>query len=334
MRHSAKDFCPVCEWAIGHKLARIDDPFHVDTRATIPGAWTVLGFYHEEPTPPEFGADLSRLVLYAGATGDFQIHRAPGTSAPLSAANARIDAFWTSLSTCEIAGVPHLLAHSLPLRRLGIYQAVMVGATRRLDLVFDSGVNAVPWTHVTTFVSGGVPHMLAYNTGNGRIEISRIEKNSEAPKIVSGTALDPTNLFLPGFTIITTFTVDGVPHVLKHNANDGAVHVQSLDPPGRGPNTFISKAGHWTPGASVAVGYESEGRTFVHRMSLGNYEALDWVWPGGAGVEMQLRRQSLDITLGCVMLRGRTQTGTQPFSAHQVVALDVVGGGVRFMSVH
>ena len=63
-----------------------------------------------------------------------------------------------------------------------------------------------------------------------------------------------------------------MPHVLKHNALTGAVHVQSLDPPGRGPNTFLSRPGHWSPGATAAIAHEADNRSFVHRMSLGNYE--------------------------------------------------------------
>lgn len=337
MRHSADEFCQVCEWAIGSRLARVQNFRHVNTRTTVPGAWTLLGFYHEEPSRVLRGLDLGRLVFYAGGTGDYLIHGAASLGDPpppaLSAAGLRIDALWTSLSFCEISGLPHFLAHSSPLGRLAIYEVVDAGGTPRLDLRFDTGVNAVPWTHVTTFVSRGRPHMIGYQTSTGRIEISRIDANNAAPAIVSATSLDPKNLWLPGYTIITTLTVDSVPHVLKHNAVDGVVHVQSLDPPGTGPNTFISGPGHWSPGATAAVGYESDGRTFVHRMSLNNYEALDWVWPAGAGVEMQGRQQLLDITLAAVEFRGKTSSGFPAFGIHQIVALDVIGGRLRMMSV-
>jgi IgA Peptidase M64 len=337
MRHNVKEFCPVCEWAIGAKLSRMQNLMHVNTRTTIPGAWTLLAFYHEERSRATLSSDLGRLVFYAGATGDYKVQGAMTLADPpppaLSAAGVRIDPFWTSLSACEIGGLPHFLAHSLPLGRLAIYEVVDDAGKPRLDLRFDSGNNAVPWTHVTTFVSAGEPHMIGYESSTGRIEISRLTANNVAPTIVSATALDPTNRWLPGYTIITTFTVDSVPHVLKHNAVDGVVHVQSLDPPGRGPNTFISRPGHWSPGATAAIGYEVDGRTFVHRMSLTNYEALDWVWPGGAGVEMQIRRQSLDVTLALADARGKTAFGFTPFGFHQVVAMDVVGGRVRMMSV-
>ncbi len=341
MRHSAqKLFCPVCEWAIGAKLARVRNRMRVAIRTRIPGAWTLLGFYYEERSRVTVSADLGRLVFYAGTTGDYRIQGATTLVDPpppaLSAAGVRIDAFWTSLSACEIAGLPHFLAHSLPLGRLAIYEVVDDAGKPRLDPHprFDSGNNAVPWTHVTTFVSAGEPHMIGYQSSTGRIEISRLTANNVAPMIVSATALDPTNRWLPGYTIITTFTVDSVPHVLKHNAVDGTVHVQSLDPPGRGPNTFISRPGHWSPGATAAIGYEADGRTFVHRMSLGNYEALDWVWPGGAGVEMQMRRQTLDVTLALAVARGKNAFGFTPqFGFHDVVAMDVVGGGVRMMPV-
>jgi hypothetical protein len=337
MRDHAREFCPVCEWAIGTKLARTQNLMHVNTRVTVPGAWTVLGFYHEERTRVLVGNDLGRFVFYAATTGEYRVQtgitlREPPPP-PVSNPGVTIDALWTSLATCEIGGLPHLLAHSLPLRRLGIFEVVDDAGKARLDIQFDSGINAVPWTHVTTFVSSGVPHMLAYEAGTGHVEISRLSANNQAPTIVSGTALDPTNLFLPGYTIITTLTVDGVPHVLKHNATDGVVHVQSLDPPGKGPNTFISKPGHWSPGATTAIGYEVDGRTFVHRTSLSNYEALDWVWPGGTGVEMQIRKQSLDLTLALTRFQGKTASGIQPFGIDMIVAMDVVGGRVRMMSL-
>ncbi|MEO8506226.1 MAG: M64 family metallopeptidase [Betaproteobacteria bacterium] len=337
MRHSVQAFCPVCEWAIGTKLSRVSNLMRVDGRATVAGAWTLLAFYHEERSRAAISTDLGRLVFYAGATGDYQIHGAlllrEPTPPAISAAGVRIDALWTSLSSCEIGGLPHLLAHSLPLGRLAIFEVVDAAGKPRLDLRFDSGANAVPWTHVTTFVSGGRPHMIGYQSSTGRLEISRINVNNAAPKIVFGTALDATQLWLPGYTIITTFPVDSVPHVLKHNAVDGVVHVQSLDPPGAGPNTFISRPGHWSPGATAAIGYEADGRTFVHRMSLTNYEAVDWVWPGGAGVEMQIRRQSLDITLAVAVIRGKTAFGISPFGVHQVAAMDLMAGRVRMMSV-
>ena len=71
MRHSAADFCPVCDWSISAKLAAVDNRMRVDGRATITGASTVMGVYHEVFNPNTF--ELSRLVLYAGATGDYQI---------------------------------------------------------------------------------------------------------------------------------------------------------------------------------------------------------------------------------------------------------------------
>lgn len=337
MRHSAQDFCPVCEWAIGARLARTQNLMRVDTRTAVPGAWTLLSFYHEDPSRVSVGSDLGRLVFYVGTTGEYRVQAAASLGAPapagLSTPAITIDPFWTSLSACDIGGLPHFLAHSLPLGRLALFEVVDDAGKPRLDIRFDSGNNAVPWTHVTTFVSRGQPHMIGYQSGTGRIELSSIGANNVAPTPVSSTALDPTNLWLPGYTIITTFTIDGVPHVLKHNATDGVVHVQSLDPPGTGPNTFISKAGHWSPGATAAIGYETEGRTFVHRMSLGNYEALDWVWPGGAGVETQIRRQSLDMTQALAVMRGKTASGFPPFGFHMVVALDLIGGGVRLMSV-
>jgi hypothetical protein len=337
MRHNNLAFCPVCEWSIGSKLLRVQNPMRVDTRATVPGASTLLAFFHEDPTRAPPGSDLGRLVFYEGGTGNYIIHRRQSLVAPplppLSAAGSRIDAAWTSLSTCEIGGAPHLLAHSLPLGRIAIFEVVDAGGAPRLDIRFDSGVNAVPWTHVTTFVRAGVTHMIGYRSTNGNNEISRIDANNAKPTPVASTALDPNNLWLPGCSIITTFPINSVPHVLKHRPMDGMVHIQSLDPPGTGPNTFISQPRHWSPGATVAVGYETNGRTFVHRMSTGNYESLDWVWPGGAGVEMQIHRQSLDITLSAAVIRDKTASGFPPFGAHMVVALDVVGGGVRMMSV-
>jgi hypothetical protein len=335
MRHNNLPFCPVCEWSIGSKLSRVDNLMRVDTRTTVPGAWTLLAFFHEDPTRAPPGTELGRLVFYAGGTGDYIIHRASlgdPPPPPLTAAGSRIDAAWTSLSTCEIAGAPHLLAHSLPLGRIAIFEVVDAGGAPRLDIRFDSGVNAVPWTHVTTFVRAGVTHMIGYQSTNGNNEISRIDANNVKPTPVASTGLDPNNLWLPGCSIITTFTIDSVPHVLKHRPTDGMVHIQSLDPPGTGPNTFISQPGHWSPAATVAVGYETNGRTFVHRMSMVNYESLDWVWPGGAGLEMQIRRQSLDVTVSAAVIRGKTASGFTPFG-DMVVALDVVGGGVRKMSV-
>jgi IgA Peptidase M64 len=337
MRHNVQDFCPVCEWAIGAKLARTQNLMRVDTRTAVPGPWTLLAFYHEDPSRSAVGADLGRLVFYAGTTGEYRVQAAGTLGDPpppaVSAAGVRIDPFWTSLSAVDIGGLPHFIAHSLPLGRLAIYEVVDNAGKPRLDLRFDSGNNAVPWTHVTTFVGRGRAGMIAYQSSTGRIEISRLTAANLAPTPISSTALDPNNLWLPGYTIITTFTVDGVPHVLKHNASDGVVHVQSLDPPGAGPNTFISKPGHWSPGATAAIGYEADGRTFVHRMSLGTYEALDWVWPGGAGVETQMRRQSLDVTLALAVMRGKTASGFPPFGFHMVVAMDVLGGRVRMMSV-
>jgi hypothetical protein len=338
MRHNVQQFCPVCESAIITKLSRVKNLMRVDRRATVPGAWTLLGFYYEERSRATLGSDLGRLLFYAGTTGDYQVYSAIAMVDPpppaLSAVGARIDAFWTSMSACEIGGLPHFLAHSLPLGRIAIYEVVDNAGKPHLDLRFDSGSSAVPWTHVTTFVSAGEPHMIGYQSGTGRIEISRLTVNNMAPTIVSATALDPTNRWLPGYTIITTFTVDSVAHVLKHNAVDGVVHIQSLDPPGKGPNTFISRPGHWSPGATAVIGYEVDGRTFVHRMSLINYEALDWVWPGGAGVETQIRRQSLlDVTLALAVIRGKTAFGFTPFGVHMVAAMDVVGGRVRMMSV-
>jgi hypothetical protein len=337
MRHSVKAFCPVCEWAIGNRLVRTSDPLRVDNRVTVPGAWTLLSFYHEEPSRAPLKSDLGRFVFYAGTTGDYEVREARAVLEPLppalSAPGAQIDPLWTSLSTCEIAGLPHFLAHSLPLGRLALYEVVSDAGKPRLDLRFDSGNNAAPWTHVTTFTSGGEPHMIGYNSGTGHIEISKLTANDVAPVVISGTALDPKNLWLPGYTLISTFTIDSVPHVLRHNAVDGVVHVQSLDPPGTGPNTFMSKPGHWNPGATAAIGYETDGRTFIHRTSFMNYEALDWVWPDGAGVETRMRRQSLDITLALARFRGKTASGFTPFGFDQIFALDVVGGRVRRMSV-
>jgi hypothetical protein len=337
MRHRRADFCPICEWSIQSRLSRVDDPFRVNTRATVPGSWTIFTFYFEDPSRLLVGLDLGMFVFYAGTTGDYQVHKATGlvdpVPAPRSAPGVRIDPFWTSLSAFDILGLPHFLAHSLPLGRLAIYEVVDDAGKPRLDLRFDSGNNAVPWTHVTTFLSRGVPHMVAYQSSTGRIEISRLIGNNVAPDPVSSTALDPNNLWLPGYTIITTFTVDGVPHVLKHNASTGVVHVQSLDPPGTGPNTFISGDGHWSPGATAAVAYEHEGRTYVYRTSLTNYEALDWVWPAGAGVEVQLRKQSLDVTLAFVVVRGKDSRGLTPNGLFEVAAINVVGGGVRMMIV-
>ena len=334
MRHRNQAFCPVCEWSIGSKLSRVHNLMRVDTRTTAPGASTLLAFFNEDATRAPPFTDRGRLVFYAGGTGEYVIHPAAlgnPLPPPLTAAGSRIDAAWTSLSTCEIAGAPHLLAHSLPLGRIAIFEVVDAGGSPRLDIRFDSGANAVPWTHVTTFVRTGVTHMIGYQSTTGSNEISRIDANNAKPTPVASTALDPTNLWLLGCSIITTFTINSVPHVLKHRPTDGVVHIQSLDPPGPGPNTFISQPGHWSPGATVAVGYETDGRTFVHRMSMGNYESLDWVWPGGAGLETQSRRQSLDVTLSAAVIRDTT-SGT-PFGRHMVVALDVVGGGVRMMSV-
>jgi hypothetical protein len=337
MRHSSLAFCPVCEWTIGSKLSNVANLMRVDVRTTVPGAWTLLAFFHEDPTRVPPLSDLARLVFYAGGTGEYIIHSAGSVGnpppPPLTAPGSFIDAAWTSLSTCEIGGAPHLLAHSLPLGRIAIFEVVDAGGAPRLDIRFDSGNNAVPWTHVTTFVRLGVTHMIGYQSTNGNNEISRIDANNVKPTPVASTALDPTNLWLPGCSIITTFTVDSVPHVLKHRPTDGMVHIQSLDPPGTVPKTFISQPGHWSPGATVAVGYETNGRTFVHRMSMGNYESLDWVWPAGAGLEMQSRRNALDVTLSATVIRAKNSFGFKPFGFHMVVALDVVGGGVRMMSV-
>src|SRR5262249_33573774 len=138
MRHRQGDFCPICEWSIGSKLSRVDDPFRVNTRATVPGAWTVFSFYHEEPSRVLVGLELSRFVFYAGTTGDYQVHRVIGfvdpAPPPLSAPGVRIDPFWTSLSAFDILGLPHFLAHSLPLGRLAMYEVVDDAGKPRLDL--------------------------------------------------------------------------------------------------------------------------------------------------------------------------------------------------------
>ena len=337
MRHNAyRRFCAVCEWAIGVKLAHAYNFMRVDKTATVPGMWTVLASYYEEPSRVPPNHDLGRLVFYAGATGSYEIQGAEYLGDPkppqLNAPNSTIDAFWTSLSPCEINGLPHFLAHSLPRNRLAIYEVIDDAGKPRLDIRYDSGDNAVAWTHVTSFVSAGAPHMLAYQSSSGRIEISRLANTGLAPTPVSSTALDPTNLWATGYTLVLAFTVDSAPYVLKHNAITGEVHIQSLDPPGRGPNTYLSPPGHWSPGATSAIAYEEDGRTFVHRTSVGSYESLDWVWPGGAGVEVQARRQSLDVTIAMAEIRGKTASGFKPFGYHQVAALDLIGGRVRMMS--
>jgi hypothetical protein len=336
-RSSQQAFCPVCEWTIGTKLARTENFMRVNSTATVPGAWTTLASYHEEPSRALPQTELSRLLFYAGGTGAYEIQKSNGIQdpipPPLTAPGVTIDALWTSLAACEINGLPHFLAHSVTLGRIAIYEVTDDAGKPRLVKRFDSGTNAVPWTHVTTFVRAGAPHMIGYQMATGRVEMSRIDTNSAAPTLLFGTALDANALWAKGYTVITTFTVEGVPHVLKHNAVDGVVHVQSLDPPGPGPHTFISQPGHWSPGATAAIGYETHGRTFVHRMSLGTYEGIDWVWPGGTGVEVQLRRQELDITLAVAEVRGKTSSGFTSFGMHQIAALEVFAGRVRMMIV-
>ena len=46
---------------------------------------------------------------------------------------------------------------------------------------------------------------------------------------------------------------------------------------------------------------------------------------------MQIRRHSLDVTLSATVIRGKTASGFPPFGFHMVVALDMLGGGVRTM---
>jgi IgA Peptidase M64 len=45
-----QQFCPVCEWVITTKLARQRNFMRVARTATVPGSWTLLTFYHEEPS--------------------------------------------------------------------------------------------------------------------------------------------------------------------------------------------------------------------------------------------------------------------------------------------
>lgn len=57
----------------------------------------------------------------------------------------------------------------------------------------------------------------------------------------------------------------------------------------------------------------------------------------GAALEvaaaMQIRRQSLHITLAVAVIRGKTAFGISPLGVHQVAAMDLMAGRVRMMSV-
>ena len=329
MRRHGDEFCPICEWTIDAQFARLAGPLRQVSGATVPGAWTYLLSYYELPTRVSPGAEQTHYLLYNAVSGAYAIHPAndatgapdPATSAP----DSQIDPGWTTLIPCEVTGVPHVVAHSLPGARLGLYEVVNVAGMPSLLLTHDSGLNGFPFTHAAIFKSRDVLHVIGYRSLDGAVEITRWTREPGAPwqiEALYGTAQDPARRWAAGYTLISAFPVDGVPHVLKHNAATGEVHVQSLDPPGLGPMTFVSRPGHWPAGATTVHAHESDGRNYLHRAAIGSYRAHDWVWPGAAGVELLFRDdESPNATLAYTFVRARNSVDFEP-AFQWVVAFD------------
>jgi IgA Peptidase M64 len=310
MRHSADEFCPICEWAIVDKIARTTDTLLIASTAYVVTNWSDLIHWthlvaYQEPPPYSEGSAGHMKFLFYNVGGRYSVHRVSTPDAgslvqeEMSAEGSRMESGWTTLLACTIAGETHIVAHSPMGQRLGIYKAVNAGpAARSFTLTYDSGSGNYPFTHIATFMSRGEPHLIGYDTRSGSLEISRIASDASAREFVYGTTQDPARVWLRGYTIITAFSMEGAPYVLKHNAFTGDVHIQSLDPPGSGPPTFTSKPKHWNPGATNVLVYERDNRTYVVRTFYGMYRAFDWIWPEGRGIEPLLRKNSLDTTLG------------------------------------
>jgi hypothetical protein len=317
MRDHDFGFCPVCERTIYRTFAEIRTQLVVPTATVVAGVWTHVATYYEAATRLPSGSELAHYLFYnaADVTGPYAIHEAdpakPGEPGTLrSAAGATLGVFgWSTLLSVDIDGLPHIVAHSLPFARLAIYRVDYAAGTASLTSTFDSGQNNYPFTHVAVFSSRGKPHLIGYNMPNGTLDIGLLDRNNRRPPLVYGTAQDPLRIWRRDYTHIATFTLDGVPHVLKHDALSGEVHLQSLDPPGPGPATYFSATNHWNPGATHVIAYESEGRSYVHRTVPGSYVARDWVWPRGSGVEPMARENTTDLTLSLTSIESRTDSG-------------------------
>jgi hypothetical protein len=308
MRNHDEDFCPVCEWSVQRDLIATRNPLRGAVIASGLG-WTAMASYTELASAPNStGMPQARYVVYDVATGEYTIYsQFQPTTIQQSPFGTTMGQGWTSLSECLIGGEPHLFAHSLPLRQWALFRVAYPTGAPVLDLRLDLAIQSAPWTQVTTFVWRDRLHVLGYDSATGAYEITRIEEAGQPPvcstQVVRGTALDPTVLWLKDYSLISAFTLRGTPFVLKHKAATGEVHLQSMDPPGQGAVTFRSKAGHWNPGATLAVGYEADGRSFILRSSTGSYLALDWVWPGGTGMDTADLHPRIDLTSAITPVR-------------------------------
>jgi hypothetical protein len=304
MRHSGLSwFCEVCEWAIADTFARVQTPLQQHATQTIAGTWTHVLCY-EEPSPPaNMIPSVPTRYFFYNPLGYYVVMMSdPYTTfgvyyKELNPPAAQIDGGWSSLALFFFNGSPHIAAYSLLFRRFGIYEIETQGTTSQAVLRFDSGVGGFPFTQFALFTSRGVAHVIGYESATGALAISRVDDPTAAPTLVYGTLQDPSRRWTKGMSLIVPLTIEGVPYVLRHNATTGEVQIQSLDPPGFGPMTFVSEVAHWWPGATVADAYVSNGRTYVARASTGSYRAIDWVWPDGAGMSNLVLEPGLDLTL-------------------------------------
>jgi IgA Peptidase M64 len=292
MRYSYLEFCRVCNRVLAAKLGGYALSLKPVFPSTSPrqvriGAWTTLASYTD--------ADRARIVVYEATKGGYQIIRSPimlfsNDSPVISPPDARIDTGFDFVVPFNLGGQQYVMAQSVASGRRVFYRIDETGGvpnpSATLTATWDSGVGGAVWTHLGVFFFGGVPHIFSYAGWSGAFAVERIEADNAQPRLVWGTGVDLSALFQPGWTHIVTMDISGAPFVLAYDARSGSMQIQSLTPPGRGPNTFIAPASFWGAGVGSIQPFGSNQVYLLRTRPLAAKATLDLVRPGGFGVDM------------------------------------------------
>jgi extracellular elastinolytic metalloproteinase len=111
------------------------------------------------------------------------------------------------------------------------------------------------WTHFTTFMLNGHPHVVCYNAESGRVQLDQVKQDGTG----TVTVLDTT--WEPGWTSFVPFDAEGATHLLRYNTATGAM---SIVKPGGDSSSFVDvKSGFLSPGWTYTRTFARQGETRV-----------------------------------------------------------------------
>jgi hypothetical protein len=247
MRHSATDFCPVCDRTGFSRIGGLIQAGKPAKIVTI-GPWT-----HVISLPPFttlFGRVDHHLFTYRASTGELGLLPSfrLGSTSTDPALNQFADAFFSTLCCFEVNGTSYLLftdsatlhraIHRISFDPKGNPSATFFNKAFEENISIERG-----YTHAVPCTLAGVTHVVSYDRFTGDVLLERMDQVNGldiSPQVVASTRLGTAAPFKTGWTGLAVTEVGDEPLVVGTAADSGIAWVAALQLPAGGPPPLIA----------------------------------------------------------------------------------------------